>query len=86
MSLETSPTYVDAIDKIALKGIQLGLERGRLLGQQDLLIIQLKRKLGNLRLRSIVKVISLPVERLEVLGADLLDFDSTADLEQWLDL
>jgi Domain of unknown function (DUF4351) len=86
MSSETSPAYLDSFDKLAQQGIQLGLERGRFLGQQDLILSQLKHKLGKVRLKSIVKIINLPVERLGVLGVDLLGFDNTADLEQWLDL
>lgn len=45
---------------------------------------QLTRKLGNVSPMLLAKIEALPLERVESLGEDLLDFDSIASLEQWL--
>jgi predicted transposase/invertase (TIGR01784 family) len=51
---------------------------------RGLVIRQLTRKLGNISLSLVAKIETLPLERLESLGEDLLDFSSIANLEQWL--
>ncbi len=46
---------------------------------------QLNRRLGGVLPQLSLKIQSLSVEQLENLGEALLDFESTADLEQWLE-
>jgi Domain of unknown function (DUF4351) len=46
--------------------------------------IYLTRKLGNINLILLAKIETLSLERMELLGENLLDFTSLANLEQWL--
>jgi hypothetical protein len=45
----------------------------------------LRRRLGELSEMVAARVARLPVEPLELLAEDLLDFTASADLERWLD-
>ena len=45
---------------------------------------QLKRKIGEISPELEAKVMSLPIDILENLGEDLLDFNSIDDLTNWL--
>jgi predicted transposase/invertase (TIGR01784 family) len=49
-----------------------------------LVIRQLTRKLGNIGSNLVAKIEALSLDRVELLGEDLLDFSSIADLERWL--
>jgi predicted transposase/invertase (TIGR01784 family) len=51
---------------------------------RGLVIRLLTRKLGNVSPSLLAKIEALPLERVESLGEDLLDFTSIANLEQWL--
>jgi predicted transposase/invertase (TIGR01784 family) len=73
------------------RGREKGREEGReeerelsLQRQRSLLLRQLTRRLGELGESLGDRVQSLPFEQLEELGEALLDFESLADLEQWL--
>jgi predicted transposase YdaD len=76
----------------AMLGIELQQTRvyqearaeGRAEEGRSLVIRILTRKLGNLSPRSLDRVNSLSIERIEALGEALLDFTSIADLEAWL--
>jgi Domain of unknown function (DUF4351) len=48
--------------------------------------IYLTRKLGNINLILLAKIETLSLERMELLGEDLLDFTSLANLETIVDL
>lgn len=52
--------------------------------EQQLIIRQLNRRVGEIESSLIQKVQELSVEQLEELGEALLDFTSVADLESWL--
>jgi predicted transposase YdaD len=58
---------------------EIGLQRER-----ALILKLLNRKLGNLSPQLQSRVSALSIERVESLGEVLLDFDSIADLESWL--
>ena len=45
----------------------------------------LKRKLGTISREQLEQLKDFSKEHLELLGEDLLDFNSTQDLAQWLD-
>ena len=45
---------------------------------------QLDRSCGSLKIELIRQVEALPLDRLEALGYALLDFDQVKDLEDWL--
>lgn len=59
-------------------------ERAKLEGQQDLIIRQLNRRLGEIDASLIEGVRGLSIEQLSILGEALLDFSVVADLEAWL--
>jgi flagellar biosynthesis/type III secretory pathway protein FliH len=71
------------------EGIQKGLQRGRQEGRQEgesaLVMRLLNRRVGPLTKRLEKRVRALPVEQLENLGEALLDFQSRAELERWLE-
>jgi predicted transposase YdaD len=74
--MRESAIYQDILAEGEVKG-RVGEARG-------LVIRQLTRKLGNVSPMLLAKIEALPLERVESLGEDLLDFSSIANLEQWL--
>jgi predicted transposase/invertase (TIGR01784 family) len=69
--------------EILREGEARGLERG-LQQEQALILRQLTRKLGNIPTELPARINSLSIEQLESLGEALFDFNSIADLENWL--
>ncbi|WP_009631940.1 Rpn family recombination-promoting nuclease/putative transposase [Synechocystis sp. PCC 7509] len=67
------------------QGLEQGLIEGRTVGERELVLKQLTRKLGSLSPQLTATVSNLTLERLEALAEDLLDFTSAADLDSWLD-
>jgi predicted transposase YdaD len=59
-------------------------QQGELKGQQELVLRQLNRRVGNMSSQLQERIKSLPLTELEALGEALLDFTSMADLEAWL--
>lgn len=59
---------------------QLAMERG----EQQLIIRQINRRVGEIELSLIDSIRRLTIDKLELLGEALLDFSSVTDLEQWL--
>jgi predicted transposase YdaD len=70
--------------EILAEGEVKGKTQGRIEEAKSLTIRLLNRKLGNVSPTLLAKIEALPLERLELLGEDLLDFTSIANLEQWL--
>jgi Domain of unknown function (DUF4351) len=66
------------------KGIAEGIEVGKAEGKMEMVSRLLKRKVGELPTEVEVQVLVLPLEKLEALGEALLDFNTLADLENWL--
>jgi flagellar biosynthesis/type III secretory pathway protein FliH len=69
------------------QGLQQGLEQGLRQARQrelGLVLRQLHRRLGTLPAEVTARIEEMPVESIEALGEDLLDFASPADLETWL--
>jgi predicted transposase/invertase (TIGR01784 family) len=69
---------------ILAEGKTEGLVEGRVEEAKGLVIRLLTRKLGNINLNLLAKIEALPLNRVELLGEDLLDFNEIADLEAWL--
>ena len=71
------------------EGRQKGLQEGRQEGRQEeavnLVIRLLTRRCGSLPSSLEIRVRSLLVNQLEMLGEDLLDFSDIKDLENWLE-
>jgi Domain of unknown function (DUF4351) len=90
--MQLSPLYLEKIQAAELVGEQRGEVKGKAEGNtqgrveeaRGLVIRQLTRKLGTAGSPLLEKIQALPLEQVELLGADLLDFTSIDNLEQWL--
>lgn len=67
------------------QGIEQGIEQGAKQGKCDLVLRQLRKRLGYLDAESEGRIGQLSVEQLEELAEALLDFTSPSDLVSWLD-
>jgi predicted transposase/invertase (TIGR01784 family) len=67
-----------------VRGEARGLARGRTEGEQALILKLLTRKLGSIDPQLQSQINNLKLDRVESLGEALLDFTSSADLENWL--
>jgi predicted transposase/invertase (TIGR01784 family) len=70
---------------IKQEGREEGEQRGREKGERNLILRQLTRRVGELSEETRSQVENLSLEQLENLGEALLDFNSMADLQVWLD-
>ena len=66
------------------KGLQEGLQKGLQEGEANLVIRQLRRRLGELPESQCSQIKSFPVSQLEDLGQAPLDFQGIDDLDDWL--
>ena len=90
--MQLSPLFLEKLQAAELVGEQRGEQRGEVKGitqgrveeARALVIRLLNRKLGNINHPLVAKIEALSLERLELLGEDLLDFTSIDHLEQWL--
>ena len=73
--------YITSVER---RGIQQGIQQGRHEGEVSLIWRQLNRRLGQVSPTVEEQLRQLPVEQLEDLGEALLDFESEADLLNWL--
>ncbi|WP_404790184.1 DUF4351 domain-containing protein [Altericista sp. CCNU0014] len=82
---ERKVTYVTNAERFGFeRGIQEGRQEGRQEGELAIVLRLLTRRTGILSPALRSQVESLPLEQLESLGEALLDFSSSADLDQWL--
>lgn len=65
-------------------GERIGYERGKQEGEQNLVLRQLQRRVGELPQEVRGRVQTLSLEQLEALGEALLDFTTIGDLLNWL--
>ena len=63
---------------------RLNMAAERLNGERSLVLRLLNRRVGALPETVQAQVEALPLERMETLALDLLDFTGLADLENWL--
>jgi Domain of unknown function (DUF4351) len=90
--MQLSPLYLEKIQAAELVGEQRGKAEGKAEGNtqgrveeaRGLVIRLLNRKLGTVGSPLLEKIQGLPLEQVELLGEDLLDFTSIDNLEQWL--
>jgi predicted transposase/invertase (TIGR01784 family) len=82
--MRESAVYQDILVEGRDEGLVQGRVEGRVEEARALVIRQLTRKLGNVSPNLLAKIETLPLERVESLGEDLLDFTSITNLEQWL--
>jgi predicted transposase/invertase (TIGR01784 family) len=79
---------VDAMLGIELEQTRVYREaeqQGELKGQQELVLRQLNRRVGNVSIDLESRIKALPLVQLEELGEALLDFNQLSDLVAWLD-
>ncbi|MCG9890725.1 MAG: DUF4351 domain-containing protein [Thermosynechococcaceae cyanobacterium MS004] len=77
-------TYVTNAERFGIeKGIQQGIEQG-IERERSLILRQLTRKIGTISPNVETQIAALSVAQLESLGEALLDFSSSADLDEWL--
>jgi predicted transposase YdaD len=67
------------------EGREEGLEAGRQQEAAGLAIRLLTRRLGSIDAGSRERLVDLPLQQLEQLAEDLLDFTEPADLQAWFD-
>jgi predicted transposase/invertase (TIGR01784 family) len=84
IELQQTRIYQEAKAEGESIGEVRGLERG-MQQEKALVLRQLTRKLGNFSSDLVVRVNSLPIEKIESLGEALFDFDQMNDLVSWLD-
>ncbi len=66
------------------QGIEQGIERG-IQREKDLVMRQIKRKLGEINVELETQIRNLALENIEFLGEAFLDFSTVEDLRNWLD-
>jgi hypothetical protein len=62
----------------------LAVQEGKIEGEILLISRLLNRRFGEIPVSLIERIQKLPLEKLEILGVELLDFTNTDDLETWL--
>ena len=72
------------LEKGMEKGLEKGHEQGRQVEAQRLVLRQLQRRLGPLTPSQQTRIAALPLDTLEALGEDLLEFTAAPDLDAWL--
>ena len=80
----TNPFIELGIHRGRRQGRQEGRRQGRQQGEIELVLRLLKRRLGSLTAAQEEAVRILKLRRIEALGEALLDFNSRADLDYWL--
>lgn len=83
--LRESPWYEEILKEGLQQGKKQGLQQGRLEGETQLVIRQLQRRLGTLDDTLKQQIQMLPVEQLESLAEELLDFRDIQQLQSWLE-
>ncbi|MCA2669628.1 MAG: DUF4351 domain-containing protein [Microcystis sp. M114S2] len=84
MAPTEEPDREQAVQEGLKRGLQQGIQQGRQQGEAKLVFRQLQRRFGEIPQNIEETIRKLPVERLEDLGLALLDFDTLADLDNWL--
>ena len=83
-ALEKREMFIaDRINEIVLARRE-GIEEGIELGEIKLILRQLRRSLGDIPPEISSKIQQLSVEQLDLLGEELLDFQTIEELETWL--
>jgi len=75
----------EAVMEIVTSWMRRGMEMGRQEGERNVILRQLRKRLGQLDGRTEDRINALSADRLEELEEALLDFGDRADLEAWLE-
>jgi predicted transposase YdaD len=88
LAMNLSPVYEkwrqETLDEGLQQGLEQGLQRGRQEEGRSLILRLLTRRIGTIAPTSEAKILTLSISELETLGEALLDFSSSADLDDWL--
>jgi predicted transposase YdaD len=88
LAMNLSPVYEkwrqETLDEGLQQGLEQGLQRGRQEEGRSLILRQLTRRIGTIAPTLESKILTLSIVELETLGEALLDFSSSADLDNWL--
>ena len=81
--MSLSPLLVEKIEAAEQRGRQRGLQEGQE-GEYKLVLRLLQKRVGDISPEMQTQIEALTLDRLELLGEDLLDFTSFDDLAMWL--
>jgi len=73
----------ESVMQITTSWMEQGIEQG-LTREKELVLRQLKRKLGQINPELEIEIKALDIAKVELLGEDLLDFSTVDDLKAWL--
>jgi hypothetical protein len=76
------PQEKEGVMEIVTSWMEEGMEKG----ERKLVLRQLHRRFGDLGPATVKEIETLPTDRLEDLGEDLLGFSGRGDLDTWLQL
>lgn len=82
------PAEKEEVMQIVTSWMEQGIEKGRqeaITKEKDLIVRQIKRKVGNINIELENRVKSLNIEVIEVLAEAIFDLDTVEDLQNWLD-
>jgi hypothetical protein len=79
-----SEKELDRLNPFVRIGERRGIQQGRRAGEGELVLRQLRRRLGPLPAARRQAIDSLSLHKVEALGEALLDFRTPADLIRWL--
>jgi hypothetical protein len=82
---EIDTIYQAKMNRVRLEGKWEGRQEGRQEQGHTIVLRQLGRQVGNVSIDLQERIKALPLEKLEVLGEDLLGFTRLEDLLAWLD-
>jgi hypothetical protein len=83
--LEEDRTLIMRLAPLYQQDRQLAIEQGRQVEGVSLILRQLTRRMGAIPANLVEQIRQLPIETLENLGEALLDFQTEADLVNWLE-
>ena len=83
--MQLSPLSLEKIQAAEQRGEQRGELKGRQAGELALTLKLLQKRFGFIA-EQVGQIAGLPVERLEDLAEELLDFNTIEELFDWLDL
>jgi predicted transposase YdaD len=82
------PAEKEEVMQIVTSWMEQGIEQGRqeaITKEKDLIVRQIKRKVGNIDIELETRIKSLNLEVIEVLAEAIFDFATVEDLRNWLD-
>ena len=89
ITLEETRFYREAkeegIEQGIEQGVVQGIVQGIVQGERAIILRLLNRRVGTLPESITNKIADLSIEQIETLAEELLDFQSIADLEVWLE-